>query len=198
MQLSLFQGTLRRDLGRTVHGGDVRRHARKLERPVSSRLPMHVTLHSKRASGNWSLLQHKRAVREALRACARRSGVRVYDFANVGSHLHLLVRARRRQSFQAFLRSFAGIVARAVTGARKGRPLRGGPFWSALAWSRVVTWGRDYWRVRHYIFRNRIEATDGVAIRRALEQGPGPSRQIHFARRRHGTDPGDDPWSSSR
>jgi hypothetical protein len=41
-------------------------------------------------------------VREALRACAERSGVKVYDFANVGSHLHLLVRARRRQSFQAF------------------------------------------------------------------------------------------------
>jgi len=28
--------------------------------------------------------------------------------------------------------------------------------------------------VRHYIFRNRIEATDGPAIRRALEHGPAP------------------------
>jgi hypothetical protein len=100
--------------------------------------------------------------------------VRVYDFANVGSHLHLLVRARRREAFQAFLRAFCGIVARIVSGAKRGLPLRGGPFWSGLAWSRIVTWGREYWTVRHYIFRNRIEATDGAGIRRALEHGPAP------------------------
>jgi REP element-mobilizing transposase RayT len=174
MQLPLF--ARRRDLTttHTEHGGRESRGHRKGERPVSVRRPMHLTLHSERARGPLSLLRHERAVREALRACAHRTGVRVYDFANVGSHLHLLVRARRRSAFQAFLRSFAGIVARTATGAKRGRPLQGGPFWTALAWSRVVTWGRDYWGVRHYIFRNRIEASDGPAIRRALEQGPAP------------------------
>jgi REP element-mobilizing transposase RayT len=131
-----------------------------------------VTLHSKRAIGEWNLLRHRRAVREALRACAERNGVKVYDFANVGSHVHLLVRARRRDRFQSFLRSFAGIVARRITGARRGRPLGGGPFWTGLAWSRIVSWGRDYWGVRSYIFRNLIEATAGSAVRRAFEQGP--------------------------
>jgi REP element-mobilizing transposase RayT len=135
---------------------------------------MHLTLHSKRARGKWSLFRYKREVREALRACAQRTGVRIYDFANVGSHLHLLVRARRRGAFQAFLRSFAGIVARTVTGAKRGRPVRGGRFWDGLAWSRVVTWGHQYWTVRHYIFRNRIEASHGPGFRRALEQGPAP------------------------
>jgi REP element-mobilizing transposase RayT len=179
MQLRLFAGRLKNELDRTEHGGATRRGRRKLERPVSTRLPMHLTLHSKRARGAWSMLRHRRAVHEALRACARRTGVRVYDFANVGSHLHLLVRARRREAFQAFLRAFAGMVARIVTGARRGLPLRGGPFWSALAWSRIVTWGREYWTVRHYIFRNQIEASDGVAARRALEHGPAPYALEH-------------------
>jgi hypothetical protein len=84
----------------------------------------------------------------------------------------LLVRARRRDAFQGFLRSFAGIVARVVTGSRKSRPLAGGRFWSALAWSRVVCFRRDYFAVKHYIFRNEIEATDGRSIRLALERGP--------------------------
>jgi REP element-mobilizing transposase RayT len=177
MQLSLFARLPDRHrstwaVSRTGHGGDENRGRRKIERPVSTRRAMHVTLHSQRAVGDWGLLRHRRAVHEALRACARRSNVRVYDFANVGSHLHLLVRARRRESFQAFLRSFAGIVARKVTGARRGLPLRGGPFWTGLAWSRVVSWGRDYWGVRGYIFRNQIEATAGAAVRRAFEQGP--------------------------
>jgi REP element-mobilizing transposase RayT len=174
MQLKLFAGEVRRELGRIEHGGDVRRHRRKLERPVSTRRPLHVTLHSSRAKGPWSLLRHERTVRETLRACAQRSGVRIYDFANVGSHLHLLVRPRKRDAFQTFLRSFAGIVARKVTSARRGRPLEGGRFWSALAWSRIVTWGRDYAIVRHYIFRNRVEGSLGKSIRRAIEQGPAP------------------------
>ena len=174
MQLTLFSSKIGFELGRTEHGGDHRRHLRKLERPVSTRRPMHVVLRSGRARGAWSLRKHQTKIREALRACVVRSGVRMYDFANVGSHLHLLVRARRREDFQRFLRTFAGIVARIVTGARRGRPLGSGPFWSALAWSRVVAWGRDYWGVRHYVFRNRIEAADGPAIRRALEHGPAP------------------------
>jgi hypothetical protein len=105
---------------------------------------------------------------------ARRFGVRVYDFANVGSHLHLLIRARRRDAFQAFLRSFSGIVARRVTGARRGRP--SGRFFDGLAWSRVVAWGRDYLGVRHYVFRNVIEGESGPRIRWALEEGPGRRR----------------------
>jgi hypothetical protein len=113
---------------------------------------------------------------------ARRFGVRVYDFANVGSHLHLLVRVRRREAFQGFLRSFAGIVARRVTGARRGRPA--GPFFSALAWSRVVAWGRDYLGVRHYVFRNQIESSSGPRVRRALEEGPPWLRETSAPRRR--------------
>jgi REP element-mobilizing transposase RayT len=174
-QLKLFARLpIHRELTRTQHGGDVRRGRRKLERPVSTRLPMHLTLHSHRARGEWSLLRHRAGVHAALRKYARRVGVRVYAFANVGSHLHLLVRSRTRSSFQAFLRSFAGAVARVVTGAKKGRPLSGGRFWTGLVWSRIVTWGREYWSVRHYIFRNEIEGTSGPAIRRAFEQGPAP------------------------
>jgi REP element-mobilizing transposase RayT len=174
MQLHLFSGRLKSELTSTRHGGDERRGRRKVERPVSTRRPMHLSLHSDKARGHWSLRRHERAVRDALRVCARRNGIKVYDFANVGSHVHLLVRARRREEFQAFLRSFAGIVARKVTGARRGRPLPGGPFWSGLAWSRIITWGREYWTVRRYIFHNQIEATAGPRIRHAFEHGPSP------------------------
>jgi hypothetical protein len=182
VQLSLFSRRTRINLSQarraafavsdTAHGGTVRQGRRKLERPVSSRFPMHVVLHSHRAKGDWSLGRHSRAIRKILGICAQRNGVKLHGFANVGSHLHLLVRARRREAFQGFLRSFAGLVARAVTGARKCRPLVGGPFWTSLAWSRVVHWGREYWVVVHYIFRNEIEASDGRSVRLALERGP--------------------------
>jgi REP element-mobilizing transposase RayT len=175
-QAHLFSGDLRRELNRTEHGGNRSSGQRKAERPVSTRRPIHVTLHSKRARGAWSLRRHVPEVQKALRICARRSGVRIYEFANVGSHLHLLLRAKRRDAFQSFLRSFAGIVARIVTGARRGRPVAGGRFWNGLAWSRIVTWGTDYWNVRRYIFINQIEGECGPAIRAAFERGPPPFR----------------------
>jgi hypothetical protein len=64
------------------HGGTVRRGRRKLDRPVSTRRPMHVVLTSQRACGPWSLRRHERAVRDALREMAGRFGIVVYDFAN--------------------------------------------------------------------------------------------------------------------
>ena len=176
MQRSLFARQMHAELVRTGHGGTLRRGRRKLERPVSTRRPMHVVLASHRARGPWSLRKHERVVRDALRAMAHRFGVRVYEFANVGSHLHLLVRARRRDAFQGFLRSFAGLVARRVTGARRGRP--SGRFFNGLAWSRVVGWGRDYLGVRHYVFRNDIEGASGPRVRRALEEGPARASDV--------------------
>jgi REP element-mobilizing transposase RayT len=175
VQRSLFSDKLRAELARTEHGGTVRRHRRKLERPVSTRRPMHIVLSSRRARGAWDLREHDRAVRKALRDMARQFSVRVYEFANVGAHLHMLVRARRRDAFQNFLRSFAGIVARKVTGARRGRP--SGRFFAGLAWSRVVSWGRDCLGVRHYIFRNEIEASAGSGVRRAMEIGTPSARR---------------------
>ena len=180
MQLSIFDRTVHAELARTQHGGEVRRGQRKLERPVSTRRPMHVILKSHRARGPRSLRRHDRVVREVLRRMARRFQIRIYDYANVGSHVHLVLRARRREGFQGFLRSFAGSVARRIMGAERGRP--SGRFFDDLAWSRVISWGRDYSGVRHYVFRNQIEGEWGPRIRQAFELGP--ARVIEPRKRR--------------
>jgi REP element-mobilizing transposase RayT len=95
-------------------------------------------------------------IRAAMRSLARHHAVRVYEFANAGSHPHLLVRAKAKNAFQVFLRAFAGLTARLVTGARRGRPV--GKFWDNLAYSRLVRWGRDFAGVRTYVLQNEMEA----------------------------------------
>src|SRR5215470_9668332 len=109
MQRSLFPRRIRATLGSYEHGGAVRRGRRKIARPMDTRKAMHVVLTSNRARGAWSLRRHERAVRDELGAAARRHGIKLYDFACLSHHLHLLLRARRRDEFQAFLRSFAGL-----------------------------------------------------------------------------------------
>ena len=46
-----------------------------------------------------------------------RWNVSVYRYANVGNHMHLLIRAKSRKDWQGFIREFAGGVAMIVTGA---------------------------------------------------------------------------------
>ncbi|MCM2279415.1 MAG: hypothetical protein NDJ89_15175, partial [Oligoflexia bacterium] len=48
-----------------------------------------------------------------------------------------------------------GTIARTITGARKG--VRKGRFWDALAYSRVVTWGRELKNVSIYVIMNELE-----------------------------------------
>src|SRR5262249_6076303 len=109
---------------------------------------------------------HRNAIALLMHRLATRYDVRVYQYANAGNHLHLLLRAPRRESLRAFLRAFAGLVARAVTGARKGAP--SGRFWAWTAYSRLLTWGREFSAVRRYVFYNEIEG-DGALSPRKLE-----------------------------
>jgi REP element-mobilizing transposase RayT len=142
---------------RAEHGGSLATGRRKGPRPIDTRRPMHLVMRSSRARGEWSLRrrEHDARIRAALRRASSRFGIRVYEFANAGNHLHLLIRARRRSLFQGFLRTFAGAAARCVTSARRGR--RTGSFWDGLTYSRVVGWGREFIRVRSYVVMNERE-----------------------------------------
>lgn len=157
-QLALFARSELAKLSPVAHGGDIGKGRHKGRRPFSPRRPLHIVMRSSRARGPWSLLSrsNRDVVGALLRRLATENAVQVYQFANVGNHLHLLAVCRERRAFQRFLRTFAGLIARAVTGAQRGRPA--GKFWDTLAYSRVITWGREYRCVRAYILNNEFEA----------------------------------------
>src|SRR5437762_5299456 len=126
------------------HGGVTRTGQRKTSRPIEPSLPLYLVLRSSRARGKWSLQKTttESRVQEILRELSQRHGIKAFEFANGGDQIHLLLRAKSRQGFQAFLRAFAGLTARLVTGAKKGKP--SGKFWDALTFSRVLSWGKEF------------------------------------------------------
>jgi REP element-mobilizing transposase RayT len=142
------------------HGGDTRDGKRKIRRPFDPKRAMHITLRSRRARGEWSMLKtcNKARVIQILDQASEKYHVRVHRFANVGNHLHLLISARTRKEFQGFLRVLAGQIAFVITGAKKGAPTKGGKFWDKLAYSRVVAAGRDFVNVSRYISKNIWES----------------------------------------
>ena len=193
---------------RLDHGGRRRVGKRKLARPVTTKRPMHVVMKASKARGEHSMLSPKvvRKIEARLHADAAKNGVRIRGYVNVGNHLHLIVQPRTRAGFQRFLRTFTGVVARMVTGARRGHAFAGGAssggvylsnassghardgglgaasrghprsggqgtgaqaraFWDALAFSRVVTWGRAYEGLKKYLEMNSAESSGGWQAR---------------------------------
>lgn len=139
-------------------GGTHRLGRRKTFRPLDPKRPLHVVLKSSRARGRWSLLAHERRVHAQLEQTAAKHGVRVLQFVNVGNHLHLCVRFRRREAVQRFFKEFAGRVAFDITGARKTHAQ--GRFWDHTLFTRIVEWGRDLAGIERYFTRNFFEAYD--------------------------------------
>jgi len=125
-------------------------------------------MRSTKARGRYSLRSKQVEIRKIIEAAAARGKLKVHSYANVGNHLHLLISFKRRESCQRFLREVTGLIARAVTGARKGKPF--GKFWDELAYSRVVKTLRDLRNVIDYIFMNRIEGGFGRDARAQLEK----------------------------
>lgn len=162
---------------RTIaHGGEHTLGKRKLRRPFDPKQALHIVLRSSKARGAWSMLDpnHARNIHSHTYKLANRWGVRIYRYANVGNHIHLLIRARSRTIFQRFLRELAGAIPIIVTGAKKSAALernaqkRG--FWDYLAFSRIVHFGRDYERILEYFAKNLFDAA-GISIRKLLASG---------------------------
>lgn len=125
--------------------------------------------------------QHCEHIRRLLNRLKARWGIAVYRYANVGNHLHLLIRAKNRASWQGFIREFSGGVAMIVTGARKSHALKRSSaadisesakrgFWDYLVFTRIVAWRRDFDGVAAYVLKNLWEAA-GVPVRRLLAKG---------------------------
>jgi hypothetical protein len=148
------------------YGGAVIKRIQR--RPVLPRRAHHVTLRASQARGEWSFLRPKNyaLVRALLRRQAQRHHVALESFVNVGNHLHLKVRPQTREGFANFLRSVTCLLSRAITGARKGRPLKR-RFFDVLAWSRVVrTWAEEK-VLNQYFADNALEAALGTEVRMA-------------------------------
>jgi len=147
-----------KEFTRTEHGGELSRGKRKAARPLAVKRPMHLVLRSAKATGKLSLLHpnHHTLVQSLIWKYAAKNQIKIYRFANAGNHLHLLIQAKTKTGFKAFLRTISGLIARAITGATKANAQ--GKFWDHLAFTRVVAWGKDFKKTCDYVIQNVMES----------------------------------------
>jgi REP element-mobilizing transposase RayT len=146
---------------RTAHGGASLKGRRKLERPLSAKKWIHLTMKSDKAKGQYSFLSAKNQilVEQILKAKAKKFGVKIADFANVGNHLHLKIKIQNRHTFQQFLKSVTTLIARKITNARRGHKF--GRFWQGLAYTRILKSSLEELNLKGYFQANRVEAQKG-------------------------------------
>ena len=124
----------------------------KVARPLSSQLPIHLVLRSNRS---WMRTpKHFKLVNDTVTRATARHGVRLYQFANVGNHLHLLIKIPNRGRWAKFIRELTGRIAMLRTG---------GAAWARRPFTRVVNgWRKAFNSVKEYVRLNDWEATNGL------------------------------------
>jgi REP element-mobilizing transposase RayT len=165
------------------HGGDLAKGKRKTFRPIDPKQALHIALRSSKARGSLSMLhpKHCNSIERFVQKTAKRWGIKLYRYANVGNHLHLLIQVPTREAWKRFSKELSGGIAQIVTGAQKGAALnrdnnpsipesakRG--FWDHLLYTRIVSFGRDFNGMCRYIIKNLFEAAS-VPVKSLLKQG---------------------------
>lgn len=156
-QLS-FQGrAFKRD---DCFGGQLLKGNARASRPIDSKLPLHLVLrsHGKVSMRNPHLFKK---IEDAVEQTARKYGVRIYEWANVGNHAHFVLRVTKRQLWSSFIRELTGRIALLAKKTAKSKER----FWLYKPFTRVVNgWRKAFRQVKDYVTLNRHEA-EGVISR---------------------------------
>jgi REP element-mobilizing transposase RayT len=142
-------------------------HAKKA-RPIAIKKTMHLTMRSSHAKGDKSFRADKiriQKIHKVIKTQAEKFGVEIYKYANVGNHIHLLLKARYRKGFISFLKAISGIIARIALGAEKGKAKIGETikgFWDQRPWTRILFTWTEFKNVKKYVEQNFNEANGFV------------------------------------
>ena len=134
-------------------GGTLLKGHAKGKRPIDTKKPLHLVLRSDHPLSLRSPTTFG-DVNLIVKNAVEKYGFTVYRFANVGNHLHVLLRVTNRHLWARFIREITGRIAQLIR-TRSGRTE---PVWAHKPFTRVVqSWRKDFQNVRGYIFLNELE-----------------------------------------
>ncbi len=163
MQMTLLPKKEMKYFKSWTHGGVSLKKRRKIKRPLLPNVPTHLVLKSRKATGKLSFYTQKKLVESLLKQKSRKFFIEILEFVNMGNHLHLKVRFKEPKKFQQFLKSFTSLLARKITGAKKGHKF--GKFWDGLAFTRVITSRFEELQLKGYFEGNHLQRELGQAKR---------------------------------
>ena len=94
-------------------------------------------------------------VDQLVHSTAKKNGVRIYRYSNVGNHLHILIKLSRVTRWAGFIRELTGRIAQLMKEFLK----LDARFWLHRPHTRIVRgWRKAFQIARDYIYLNELEA----------------------------------------
>lgn len=140
-------------------GGSLLKGKRKAKRGIVAKRLYHLVLRSQHRGRETNMLQKARVVKSIVFKQGAAHLVEILDYANVGNHLHLLVRPRggMKHCFTPFIRAISGLIARKMLGCERGRA-QGLQYWEQRPYTRLVSEDRKSFGIlKHYFAINKAE-----------------------------------------
>ncbi len=111
------------------------------------------------------------AIHKIIHRQAKVCGIKIYQYVNVGNHIHLIIKLSRRHLYANFIRAVSGLIARHVMKKERGlanainndsiietSAHKKEIFWIARPFSRIISWGKDFLTVTRYMRKNKTQA----------------------------------------
>jgi hypothetical protein len=125
----------------------------KTKRPLDSKLPVLLTLRGIKG-GLRSPHAHSKVDRTVYKT-AKKYGVKVYEYANVGNHIHVLIRVKKLILWPAFIRELTGRLASLMKTILNLKE----KFWMYRPHTRIVRgWNKAYKTAKLYVKLNIWQA----------------------------------------
>jgi hypothetical protein len=138
-------------------GGSQLKSNPKVKRFISTKEATHLVLRSDKAKGQHSFLRRSKEAREVIYKTSEKYGVRIYKFANVGNHFHIVLRIYKRFLWKAYICELTSRLA-ALIGLE-------GKLWKGRPFTRVIAgWGQNFKKALSYLALNQLEAA-GIITR---------------------------------
>lgn len=148
----------------------------KVARPFSSEQALHVTMRTK-LSGVFAVRRTRSWLCQYVPQLAFKKGIRLYHLSINSNHLHIVLKAPSQIALSFFLRVLAGVSARKVLGAERGRPGMVA-VWHERPYSRVLHWGREFCNVMRYVQRNALETMGLIRYQKRGEKLSDATREF--------------------
>ena len=127
-------------------GGSLLKGNPKTKRPLESKLPILLTMRADKSV--MRLNKNFGRVNQLVYGLAKKHGVTIYEYANVGNHLHILIKISRIGRWAPFIRELTGRIAQVINLSWLFRPH-----------TRIVRgWKKAFRIARDYVKLNILEA----------------------------------------
>jgi REP element-mobilizing transposase RayT len=144
--------------GASFGGSRLKSHPKK-HRPLDGKLPLHVMIKSSKAKGIQSMRHPKNHVHvnRTVDRIAKKYGIKIFRFVNVGNHLHMLIQIKKTVLWPRFIRELTGRLAQFLQDLAGQQTAES--FWDHRPFTRVVAgWKKAFGIMKEYMYLNHLVA----------------------------------------